>query len=65
MVKPFIYIVFGALILIVFFTPARNYMNNIFLRDKAQFKEEQIIGTVSGYKSACGRNTENLERRAF
>jgi len=49
MVKFFLYIVFGALILIVFFTPARNYMNNLSLRDKDQLKEEQIIGTVSGY----------------
>ncbi|MDD4980481.1 MAG: peptidoglycan-binding protein [Candidatus Omnitrophica bacterium] len=24
-------------------------MNNLFLRDKSQLKEEQIIGTVSGY----------------
>ena len=49
MIKFFIYIVVGALIIIMFFTPARNYMNNLFLRDKAQLKEEQIIGTVSGY----------------
>ena len=33
----------------MFFTPARNYMNNLFLKDKTQFREEQIIGTVSGY----------------
>lgn len=34
---------------IMFVTPVRNYMNNLFLKDKAQLKEEQIIGTISGY----------------
>jgi len=49
MVKFFVYILVGALIIIMFFTPARNYMNNLLLRDKAQLKEGQIIGTISGY----------------
>lgn len=34
---------------VMFVTPVRNYMNNLFLKDKAQLKEEQVIGTVSGY----------------
>lgn len=43
----FIGIVF--VLTVMFFTPVRNHMNNLFLRDKTQLKEEQIIGTVSGY----------------
>lgn len=34
---------------VMFVAPLRNYMNNLFLRDKALVKEEQIIGMVSGY----------------
>ena len=37
------------LLLIMFNTPVRNFMNNLLQRDKTQLKEEQIIGTVSGY----------------
>jgi len=49
MIKLFLYILVGLVIFVIFFTPARNYMNKFFLGDKAQLKEEQIIGTVSGY----------------
>jgi len=43
------FIFLAIFIIVMFHTPARNYMNNFFLRDKTQLKEEQIIGTVSGY----------------
>ncbi len=36
-------------LVIMFVAPVRNYMNNLFVRDKAQLEEEQIIGVVSGY----------------
>lgn len=49
MIKFFVYLLIGLFVFVMFFTPARNYMNNLFLKDKAQLKEEQIIGTVSGY----------------
>ncbi|MDI6758389.1 MAG: peptidoglycan-binding protein [Candidatus Omnitrophota bacterium] len=49
MIKTLVYILVGLVVIVMFYTPARNYMNNLFLRDKAQLKEEQIIGTVSGY----------------
>ena len=49
MIKFFVYFLIGLFIFVLFFTPARNYMNNLFLRNKAQLKEEQIIGTVLGY----------------
>ncbi len=47
--KILVYILVGLVVIVMFYTPARNYMNNLFLKDKAQLKEEQIIGTVSGY----------------
>ncbi|MBM3248040.1 MAG: peptidoglycan-binding protein [Candidatus Omnitrophica bacterium] len=34
---------------VMFVAPVRNYMNNLFLKDKAQLKEEQIIGMASEY----------------
>ena len=34
---------------IMFIKPARNFMNDLIHRDKAELKEEQTIGTVSGY----------------
>jgi len=43
----FVGIVF--ILTVMFVTPVRNYMNNLFLKDKARLKEEQVIGTVSGY----------------
>jgi len=43
MIKFFVYILIGSFVLIMFFTPARNYMNSLFLRDKAQLKEEQRL----------------------
>ena len=49
MKKILVYILVGLVVIVMFYTPARNYMNNLFLKDKAQLKEEQIIGTVSGY----------------
>lgn len=37
-------------LLIIFVTPMRNYMNNLVQKkSKSELKEEQIIGTVSGY----------------
>ncbi len=51
MVKVFVYILVGLLVVIMFFTPARNYMNNLFHHDKQEEREEQIIGKVSVYNS--------------
>lgn len=49
MLKFFAYLLIGLFIFVIFFTPARNYMNNFFLKGKAQLKEEQIIGRSPGY----------------
>ena len=51
MLKTLGYILLALLVIIMFFTPARNYMNNLFHRQKSELKEGQIIGTVSGYNS--------------
>ena len=37
------------LVIIMFNTPVRNFVNNLLHRDKTQLKEEQIVGTTSGY----------------
>jgi len=43
------FILLVLLLVIMFVSPVRNYMNNLFHKDKSELKEEQIIGTVSGY----------------
>lgn len=35
--------------LIIFVTPLRDYMNNLFYKEKSEIREEEIIGAVSGY----------------
>ncbi|OGX44060.1 MAG: hypothetical protein A3H41_01685 [Omnitrophica WOR_2 bacterium RIFCSPLOWO2_02_FULL_45_28] len=65
MIKFFVYILIGSFVLIMFFTPARNYMNSLFLRDKAQLKEEQIIGTVSGYSPRVEEIQKTLKDAHF
>ena len=46
-VSGFFIIVF--VLVVMFVAPVRNYMNNLFVRDKSELEEEQVIGTVSGY----------------
>jgi peptidoglycan hydrolase-like protein with peptidoglycan-binding domain len=45
------FILLAVLIIVMFNTPARNFMNNLLHKDKAELREEQIIGTVSGHNS--------------
>ena len=49
MIKFFVYTLIGLFVFVMFFTPARNYMNNLFHRDKQVLREEEIIGRVSGH----------------
>ena len=49
MLRVFGFILLILLLVIMFVSPVRNYMNNLFHKDKSELKEEQIIGTVSGY----------------
>jgi len=58
MMKALLYIVIVPVAIGMFYAPARNYMNNFFLKDKSQLKEEQVIGTVSGYSP----RVEELQR---
>lgn len=59
------YILVALLVIIMFFTPARNYMNNLFHRDKSELKEEQIIGTVSGYNPRIEEVQRILKEAGF
>ena len=49
MLKILGFILLAALIIVMFNTPARNFMNNLLHKDKAELSEDQIIGTVSGH----------------
>jgi len=49
MLKILGFILLAVLIIIMFNTPARNFMNNLLHKDKTELREEQIIGTVSGH----------------
>ena len=50
---------------VMFVTPVRNYMNNLFLKDKAQLREEQVIGTVSGYSPRVEEMQKLLKEAHF
>jgi len=49
MLKILGFILLAVLIIVMFNTPLRNFMNNLLHNDKAELKEEQIIGRVSGH----------------
>jgi len=49
MLKILGFILLAALIIVMFNTPARNFMNNLLHKDKAELREEQVIGSVSGH----------------
>lgn len=65
MSKAFGYILVTLLVFIMFFTPARNSMNNLFHREKGELKEEQIIGTVSGYNPRIEEVQKILKEAGF
>jgi peptidoglycan hydrolase-like protein with peptidoglycan-binding domain len=47
--KVFAYIFGGLIVFVMFFAPVREYMNNLFHRDKKEMREEDIIGRTSGH----------------
>jgi peptidoglycan hydrolase-like protein with peptidoglycan-binding domain len=49
MLKTLGFILLVILVIVMFNTPARNFMNNLLHKDKTELREEQIIGRVSGY----------------
>ena len=65
MLKIIGYILIALLVFIMFFTPARNYMNNLFHRQKSELKEGQIIGTVSGYNPRIEEVQRILKEAGF
>lgn len=58
-----IFLVF--LLLIMFVTPLRNFMNNLLHKDKNELREEQIIGTVSGYNPRVEELQQILKDAGF
>src|SRR3990167_4865350 len=65
MVKTLAYILVGLLVIIMFFTPARNYMNSLLDRDKQKEREEQAIGKVSGYIPRVKETKKILKEAGF
>lgn len=53
------------LLLIIFVSPVRNFMNSLFHRDKDELKEEQVIGTISGYNPRIKEVQEVLKEAGF
>lgn len=49
---------------IMFIEPARNFMNNLF-KNKAELREEYVLGTVSGYNPRVREVQEILENAGF
>jgi len=65
MVKTIGIILLVVILSIIFIEPARNYMNNFFLKDKGELKEEKVIGTVSGYNPRVKEAQEILKDAGF
>lgn len=53
------------LLLIIFVSPVRNFMNSLFRKDKDELKEESIIGTVSSYNPRVKEIQEALKEAGF
>jgi peptidoglycan hydrolase-like protein with peptidoglycan-binding domain len=49
MIKAFGYILIFLIVIVMFFSPARNYVNNLLHREKKEVREEEVIGKTSGY----------------
>lgn len=65
MAKSFVYILIGSLVFIMFFTPARNYMNNLFRHDKQEELEERLIGRISVYNPRLEEIQKILKESGF
>jgi len=65
MPKVFGFILLTLLLAIMLVSPVRNYMNSVFHKDKSELKEEQIIGTVSGYNPRVKEIQEILKEAGF
>ena len=65
MIKFFVYTLIGLFVFVMFFAPARNYMNNLFHRDKQELREEEIIGRVSGHNPRVEEIQNALKEAGF
>jgi len=65
MPKVFGFILLIVILTIMFVSPVRNYMNNLFHKDKNELQEEQIIGKVSGYNPRIKEIQEILKEAGF
>ena len=65
MLKTLGFIVLAILVIVMFNTPARNFMNNLLHKDKAELREEQIIGTVSGHNPRVEEIQQILKYAGF
>ncbi len=65
MAKIFAYFLGVLIIIVMFFAPARNYMNSLFYRDKQELREEDIIGRVSGHNSRVEEIQNALKEAGF
>ena len=65
MLKALGFILLIVILAIMFVSPVRNYMNSVFHKDKSELKEEQIIGTVSGYNPRVKEIQEILKEAGF
>lgn len=65
MIKFFVYIMVGLLILVMFFAPARNYVNNLFRRSGKELQKEQIAQSVPDYNYRIEEIQEALEKAGF
>jgi peptidoglycan hydrolase-like protein with peptidoglycan-binding domain len=50
---------------VIFIDPLRNYMNNLFIKDRDIFSEDQVIGTVSTYNPRVEEAQEILNGVGF
>lgn len=65
MIKTFFYILIVSVVVVMFFTPARNYVNSLLHRDKKELHEEEIIGRVSGYNPRVEEIQKILKEAGF
>jgi len=64
-IKVFVYILIALIVVIMFFAPVRNYMNNLLRHNKQEEVEDQIIGRVSGYNEHVKEIQESLKEAGF
>lgn len=65
MMKFFVYLLVALVIFVMFFAPARNYINSLFHRDKQELREEEIIGRVSGHNPRVEEIQNALREAGF